>query len=64
MALQNQSLYDSTSGTKLLTFDLTANSAFGTHVFGIEGVNFNNGLTYITSGTMTNGSVTFFGNKN
>lgn len=55
-------LYDSTtgSGTKIATFDLTANSAFGTHVFGLEGVNFNNGLTYVTSGTMTNGSVTIF----
>lgn len=55
-------LYDNTagSGTKIATFDLTANSAFGTHTMAIDGVNFYNGLTYITSGTMTNGSVTIF----
>lgn len=55
-------IYDNTaaSGTIIARFDLTANSAFGTHVFGIEGVNFYNGLTYVTSGTMTNGSVTLF----
>lgn len=55
-------IYDSLtgSGTKIATFDLTANSAFGTHTMAIEGVNFYNGLTYVTSGTMTNGSVTIF----
>ena len=32
----------------------------GNHAFGVEGVNFQNGLTYTTSGTMTNASVTLF----
>ncbi len=55
-------VYDNTaaSGTKIITMDLTNNNAFGTHTIGVEGCNFYNGLTYITSGTMTNGSVTFF----
>ena len=55
-------IYDNTagSGTIIARFDLTNNNAFGTHIFGIEGVNFYNGLTYVTSGTMTNGSVTIF----
>lgn len=55
-------LYDNTagSGTKIAALDLTNNNAFGTHNIGVEGTNFYNGLTYVTSGTMTNGSVTIF----
>lgn len=54
--------YDNTaaSGTIIVKFDLTKDQAIGTHVFGIDGVNFYNGLTYITAGTLTGASVTTF----
>lgn len=55
-------IYDSTSGTGsiIAIFDIGSVSTIGTHMFGIEGVNFYTGLTYVTSGVMTNGSVTVF----
>lgn len=55
-------IYDSTtgSGTIICIFDLTSAGALGTNMFGIEGVNFYNGLTYVTSGSVSPASVTFF----
>lgn len=55
-------IYDNTAGTGTIigTWDLTKDQAIGTHNLGAEGVNFNNGLSYVSSGTMTNASVTFF----
>lgn len=55
-------LYDNTagSGTIIGIWDLNNVSSVGTHTLGIEGVNFNNGLTYVTSGTMTSASATIF----
>lgn len=55
-------LYDNTagSGTIIGIWDVNATQSVGTHVMGIEGVNFYNGLTYVSSGTWTNGSVTIF----
>lgn len=55
-------IYDNTagSGTVIGIWDLNNAQSVGTHVMGIEGVNFYNGLTYVTAGTMTNGSITIF----
>jgi len=53
-------LYDNTagSGTIIAIFDMTKDAAIGNHVFGVDGMNFYNGLTYVSSGTWTNGSAT------
>lgn len=55
-------IYDNTagSGTVIGIWDLNNVASVVNHVMGIQGVNFNNGLTYVTSGTMTSASVTFF----
>lgn len=52
--------YDNTagSGTIIEKFDLSNTSVIGDHTFGNMGVNFSNGLTYVTAGTLTNASVT------
>lgn len=55
-------LYDNTagSGTIINIFDLSTIAGIGNQPFGVEGVNFFNGLTYVTSGTMTAASVSLF----
>lgn len=55
-------LYDNTaaSGTIIGIWDLNAATSVGTHVMGLDGVNFYLGLSYQTTGTMTGASVTFF----
>lgn len=55
-------LYDNNaaSGTIIGIWDLNNSASVGTHIMGLDGVNFSNGLCAVTSGTMTNGSVTIF----
>jgi hypothetical protein len=54
-------IYDSTTGTGTIIqkLDLTAPGAIGVHAIGAEGFNFYNGLTYVTTGSLTNASFTF-----
>jgi hypothetical protein len=60
-AASSMTVYDNTtnSGTKIAIFDLNLGASIGTHTFGLDGVNFANGLTYETTGVTTNGSITF-----
>lgn len=53
-------IYDNTagSGTLIGIWDMGSASSIGTHQFGLDGLNFNTGLTYVTSGTMTGGAAT------
>lgn len=55
-------VYDSTtgSGTLIGIWDLTVADCVTPWPQGVQGVNFYNGLTYVTSGTMTAGNITFF----
>lgn len=55
-------IYDSTTatGTIINSWDLSTIAAIGNQPFAVEGVNFYNGLTYITSGTMTGASITVY----
>lgn len=54
-------IYDSTtgSGTIINSFDLSTVACIGNQPFAIEGVNFYNGLTYVTT-SMAGGSFTIF----
>lgn len=62
--LSTLTLYDNiaASGKILGSWDLTSTNNLGTIAFGMQGLDFTIGLTYVTTGTLGSSNITFFWN--